>query len=194
MKYHGGKIVVASLKFFILLNLAFSPLLAKVPLEDKMQEMSSCLEEAQFQINHNKVEIDLFHERLAAMEVVIQKKLDELSLTPKSSNLDGSKLALLEERQKALTQDLGKLGKQQTELISNHAKLETQLAKINKNIAQLLSLLDNTQKPQSYTVQSGDSLGKIAADFHVSVEELKKLNQISTTSDHIYVGQKLRVP
>lgn len=185
---------MVNLKFLILLSLAL-PVFARMPLEDKMHELSIYLEEAQFQLNHHKVEIDLFHERLATMESLIQKKIDELSSMPKAT-LDTSKLTLLEEKQKALTTDLGKLAKQQVELLANQTKLEAQmnekLSKVNKSIAQLLSLLDTPQKSQSYTVQPGDSLSKIAEELHISVEELKKLNLLS--KDNIYVGQKLRLP
>lgn len=188
---------MANLKFIILLLSLGVSAFAKVPVEDQIHQLSLYLEEAQFQLNHHKVEIDLFHDRLASMEAQLQKKLDELSV-PKTSNLDTSKVALLEERQKALTADLGKLAKQHAEMLSSQAKLEAQvnekLSKINKSISQVLTLLDNNnqQKSQTYVVQSGDSLGKIAADFHVALEELKKLNQLP--NDHIYVGQKLRIP
>ena len=43
-----------------------------------------------------------------------------------------------------------------------------------------------------YTVQKGDTLTRIAKQYHVSVNELKKENQL--VSDKIYIGQKLEVP
>lgn len=44
----------------------------------------------------------------------------------------------------------------------------------------------------TYTVQSGDSLSKIAAQFGTSVSELQALNDLSST--RILVGQELRYP
>jgi LysM repeat protein len=43
-----------------------------------------------------------------------------------------------------------------------------------------------------YIVKSGDTLGRIAGKYQLSVKELKELNKLS--SDRIYVGQKLKVP
>ena len=46
---------------------------------------------------------------------------------------------------------------------------------------------------KSYTVKSGDGLIALAREFGVSVETLASLNGLSTT-DNLYVGQKLKVP
>ncbi|MBT2723995.1 LysM peptidoglycan-binding domain-containing protein [Bacillus sp. ISL-46] len=43
-----------------------------------------------------------------------------------------------------------------------------------------------------YIVKSGDTLGKIAGQYKISVKDLKALNKL--TSDRINVGQKLKVP
>src|SRR4051794_32310765 len=52
-----------------------------------------------------------------------------------------------------------------------------------------------TAKPtvvtSNYVVKSGDTLGKIAVTYDMTVEELKSLNNL--TSDRIYVGQTLKV-
>lgn len=42
-----------------------------------------------------------------------------------------------------------------------------------------------------YVVKNGDNLSKIAAQFNMTVEQLKSINQL--TSDLIFVGQKLKV-
>jgi hypothetical protein len=46
--------------------------------------------------------------------------------------------------------------------------------------------------PRPYVVQAGDSLWEIATKYHMSVEELAHLNNM-TSADPIYPGQKLRV-
>jgi nucleoid-associated protein YgaU len=46
---------------------------------------------------------------------------------------------------------------------------------------------------ETYTVQSGDSLGKIALEFSVSVDDLMAANNL-TNPDIISVGQVLTIP
>ncbi len=43
-----------------------------------------------------------------------------------------------------------------------------------------------------YAVKSGDTLGKIATNYHTTVKELQRLNNLPTTQ--IKVGQKLKLP
>jgi cell wall-associated NlpC family hydrolase len=50
----------------------------------------------------------------------------------------------------------------------------------------------NQPEVTEYLVKSGDTLGKIAGQYKISVTELKTLNKLS--SDRINVGQKLKVP
>lgn len=69
----------------------------------------------------------------------------------------------------------------------------------NNNKTQSTEQTKNTQPSRgsssganhTYTVVSGDTLGKIAATFHTTVNNLKQLNGLS--SDLIRVGQKIRV-
>ena len=48
-----------------------------------------------------------------------------------------------------------------------------------------------TSKTETYTIKSGDTLGKIASQYSLSVAKLKQLNNL--TSDLIFPGQKLKV-
>jgi LysM repeat protein len=50
-----------------------------------------------------------------------------------------------------------------------------------------------TTVPVFYDIQPGDSLGKVAKRFGVSVDDLMTLNSI-TNPDHIEVGQQLQIP
>lgn len=46
---------------------------------------------------------------------------------------------------------------------------------------------------QLYTVQAGDTLGKIAIQYNISVDELVKSNSLANP-DHLEVGQQLKIP
>ncbi|MCM3116077.1 LysM peptidoglycan-binding domain-containing protein [Neobacillus sp. MER 74] len=50
----------------------------------------------------------------------------------------------------------------------------------------------NVKGTTDYVVQSGDTLGKIAGKYKLTVNELKALNKL--TSDNIFVAQRLKVP
>ncbi|OOZ41080.1 N-acetylmuramoyl-L-alanine amidase [Solemya pervernicosa gill symbiont] len=49
-----------------------------------------------------------------------------------------------------------------------------------------------SRQPQSHTIRSGDTLGHIAARYHVTVSTLRKANRIN--GDRIRVGQVLKIP
>ncbi|GAB7389368.1 peptidoglycan endopeptidase [Bacillaceae bacterium] len=53
-------------------------------------------------------------------------------------------------------------------------------------------LFTSAASAKTYTVETGDSLWKIARQFGVSVQQLKKANGLH--SDTIYAGQKLSIP
>jgi uncharacterized YkwD family protein/spore coat assembly protein SafA len=50
------------------------------------------------------------------------------------------------------------------------------------------------QAPTTYTVQSGDSLWKIAVKFQIGISELAKANPQIKNPSLIYVGQKIYIP
>jgi len=65
---------------------------------------------------------------------------------------------------------------------------------INNNLANIIfqSINDYLQEKNIYIVKSGDSLYKISQKFNTSVDELKKINNL--TSNLLSINQKLIIP
>ncbi len=53
---------------------------------------------------------------------------------------------------------------------------------------------NSTSSYSTYKVRSGDSLDKIARDFHTTVQNLKVLNGFSAKNPKIYPGNRIKVP
>jgi LysM repeat protein len=53
--------------------------------------------------------------------------------------------------------------------------------------------ISGTTEAQSYVVQPGDTLGEIAEQFGVGIEEIIRANDLED-ADHIEVGQELIIP
>lgn len=54
------------------------------------------------------------------------------------------------------------------------------------------TVVDVTSGTTTYTVKSGDTLGKLASEFHTTVKAIQSANGLSDTK--IKVGQKLKIP
>ncbi len=74
----------------------------------------------------------------------------------------------------------------QNKKLDEVAKLKTTLEAIAK------SMKENSNDALSYKVKAGDSLEKIARSNKVSVDSLKKINNLD--NDLIVVGQELKIP
>jgi lipoprotein-anchoring transpeptidase ErfK/SrfK len=65
------------------------------------------------------------------------------------------------------------------------------VAALNQINSQLLFTPVPAPEKTDYTVQAGDSLGKLAKQFNTTIELIKKSNNLS--SDTIRIGQRLRI-
>lgn len=122
-------------------------------------------------------------EQSAEGEKGMQQQL--LTLSSKCANTDSQVLAL---NQQVRTQQL----EQSAEI----QRLRSDLLQLKKGVETMAKALASPTEASSssdhYIVRAGDTLEKIARQARVSVESLKKRNNLS--SDHIITGQKLYLP
>lgn len=90
----------------------------------------------------------------------------------------------------ALSQYKDKICEMEKSILSQNKKFD-EIGKIKKSL-ETLSLDLSKQEMIQYTIKEGDSLQKIAKQFTVSVEELKKINHLK--DDLIFSGQAILIP
>jgi LysM repeat protein len=128
---------------------------------------------------------------LTAQVIALEKKVSGLEKTLEKAATDLRALST------ASTQILNKIQEVEQNLLSHEkrldevVKLKSTLTSISKAIHQNPSK-ETPSGAKTYRVKAGDSLEKIARAHHISVETIRKLNNL--TSDKIVIGQELRFP
>lgn len=195
-----------------------SPKEEKHQMELTLHEVQTNLDDLRHDLNCFHTEIQILDGRIKHQEDAyqnlkqqylekIQNKLDTLtkqvaSIEGKSStyetkyinsNSDISQLSShANETNLALTQHKQKINELETLLLSQNQRL-TELAKIKTTLEEIVK----TMKIENsgfiiYKVKSKDSLEKIAKSNNISVDVLKKVNNLE--NDLIVVGQEIKIP
>lgn len=87
----------------------------------------------------------------------------------------------------ALAQYKEKIALFEKSMIANNQQIQ-EVIKLREGLAKLTT----SELSRNYIVKAGDSLEKIARQYQVSVDQIKKLNNL--TSDLIVVGQEISIP
>ncbi|MBB65476.1 MAG: hypothetical protein CMO81_10470 [Waddliaceae bacterium] len=157
--------------------------------------------------------IEIQDQTIAALRQQIMEEIsNQRQGIQKQSRGVEEQLKNLESNYRGVRQDLDKIRRHNNELVAGLEGVKKQLTQLDEAITQqdrnqanlqkaLTSLMDaiqsdhkrpSVQKSTTYTVQSGDSLDKIARKFKITVEGIKKANQLE--KDLIVIGQKLIIP
>ncbi|MBI2812369.1 MAG: LysM peptidoglycan-binding domain-containing protein [Candidatus Melainabacteria bacterium] len=124
-------------------------------------------------------QISALEKKVTTLEKTLEKAATDLRTLSTNASQALSKIQNIE-------QDLVSHEKRLDEV----AKLKGTLTTISKAISQKPTAVETSSK--SHRVKAGDSLEKIARQNHVSVDALRKTNNLS--NDKIVVGQELRIP
>lgn len=130
---------------------------------------------------------------LSAQVSSLEKKVSGLEKTLDKASNDLRTLSA------SVSQSLTKIQNLELDLSSHDKRLEEvsklkgTLTSISKAISQRPSVdMPSSGSTKAYRVKAGDSLEKIARINRVSVDSIRKINNLST--DKIVVGQELRLP
>lgn len=160
-------------------------------LEDKIREKDQALSSLTREMSGKK---SLKTEQLFEEIVSLQKKLSYVEKMQEKVAGD------IKQLNNHANQTASTFSQYRDKIYEMQKELDTVSHKIN-DVAKLKSTLSNLSKTLNtkssssvitYKVKSGDSLGKIANDHRISVEALKKYNDLD--NDRIYVGKELKIP
>ena len=181
-----------------------------------IDHLQSDVGELRERMRHSKVERELLEDRvqsqiqeLADLKKEFSRYTEAQAASNKNEGLQ-NRIASIEKGQTALLDDLKQLKKHLNETsealnrLSDHTEsnqnvIKTQVHDLKRALESMARLLQkpgtasNTYSSSgSYKVKPGDSLEKIARATGITVDQIKKFNDLS--SDKITVGQELKLP
>jgi len=146
-------------------------------------------------LHGTEVEVKLLEERMESTEGAAA------TLSSNESTDLKRKIALLEKNIDRLSAEIRSLTNFSTQTSAALSVYRQQISSIDSKLDEISKLrlaLSQLSKASprietlSYQVKPGDSLEKIARKFQISVEQLKRENNLS--SDKIVIGQELAIP
>lgn len=174
-----------------------------------LEEMRSELADLKHSLHAHQTELNLIDEKMRNQSDSLKGSKQKGQADPLLFAPLEKRIAQLEKMQEKISADLRSFHNQasvaaealqqvkqqiaqQAERLNEVSKLKDALTALNKTMGlRPPSSSEAPAIPSTYTVRRGDSLKAIANRYHLSVEELKRLNNLQ--SDRILVGQELKL-
>ncbi len=153
------------------------------PSESVLEELRTEVADLRHEIQSKDVEIKILEDRMDNGNDKSSSHLEEQILTL------SRKLAALEKNNEKIAADIRALSEHANQTTSTFGMYRERIEEIDAKVGQ--------SKPssfslKSYRVKPGDSLEKIAKRHKITLENLKKANNLS--DDRIMIGQDLQIP
>ena len=154
-------------------------------LQERLQDQEHLSEQA----SKNRVHTEPLAARLASLEKRIpliekqhERVLRDMALIKKLYEQSGSTVHLIQDKIASLQSQLDQCSSR----LSDIQQLKSTLTQVSRAIGEKTSPPSSNRR---YRVKPGDNLDKIAKQQHISVSEIKRINNLQ--SDKIFVGQEL---
>lgn len=167
-----------------------------------LEEMRIAIMDVKQSYSAQQMDLQLLEEKIAKIKTAAAPRVISPSLE--------TRVAELEKMQEKIRADLHEISSHANETSKLFVEYRTQMQILDKRIkeqqeklheiADLKSTLHSISKAiqppassyKTHRVSSGESLNKIAQKYNTSVEELKRINALSTNT--IITGQELKIP
>lgn len=163
-----------------------------------LSEMRIEIADLKHTLNNTQVELQILEEQVKNQEALLKKTKSTPSTAPTEGKLSffEKRLSSIEQIQEKIQTDLKQLSSHANQTSSCLTQYNVKISHLEQTIKDILDLKSSlktfTSSTELYTVKPGDSLEKIAKTHKVSVESLKKTNQLS--HNKILIGQELKIP
>ena len=148
-----------------------------------------------------QVSLQILEEQLQNQDLSLASIKNQLHLKNPKYEMVGDQLSVLEKKifqiektQEKIVSDLRTLNTTSQQALQKAHEVDQNLEEVTKLKTTLNSLSKAMQpsSPKKYKVRQGETLEKIARDYHTTVSALKKHNHLQ--HDRIFIGQELEIP
>lgn len=167
---------------------------------DAMEEVRIALLDVRKDFSNQKIDLQNLEDKVADLKPNAQAKIASLEarimqLEKQLSNIQ-TDLHTLSAHAKQTTDSLAQYRNQITaldSLLKNQGARLDEIANLKSTLNSISQAIGSSSRPaQVHKVASGESLEKIARQYSVSIDALKKTNGLTTNT--IMIGQELKIP